>query len=199
MELSEAVRRRRMVRSFDARPLAPGVLDRLLDTATRAPSAGFTQGWAFVVLEGAEQTARFWDRTLPPGERADFPWPGLLRAPAVVLPLSSRRAYLERYAEPDKAATGLHAEAAWPVPYWDVDCGFATMLLLLAAVDEELGALFFGIFRGERELLDDLGVPEAYRPIGAVALGHPGDDVRPSASVARGRRPLPEVVHRGGW
>jgi nitroreductase len=199
MELSEAVRRRRMVRSFDGHPLGAGVLDRLLAQAVRAPSAGFTQGWAFVVLEGADQTARFWDHTLPAGDRATFRWPGLLRAPVIVLPMASRQAYLDRYAEPDKAGAGLADEAAWPVPYWDVDCAFATMVLLLGAVDQGLGALFFGIFRGETELLADLGVPPEYRPIGAVALGHPdGHDTR-SASLARGRRSLDEVVHRGGW
>ena len=199
MELSDLLRRRRMVRSFDGRPLGPGVLDRLLDGATRAPSAGFTQGWAFVVLEGREETERFWSCTLPAPERATFRWPRLLDAPVLVLPLSSRTAYLDRYAEPDKAGAGLHHAEAWPVPYWDVDCGFATMLLLLGAVDEGLGALFFGIFRGEEELLAELGVPPFYRPIGAGALGHPDGADAPSASRARGRRPLDEVVHRGGW
>ncbi|HEX2699780.1 MAG TPA: nitroreductase family protein [Acidimicrobiales bacterium] len=198
MELSEVLRRRRMVRSFDDRPLAAGTVDRLLGAAIRAPSAGFTQGWAFVVLEGVD-TERFWRRTLPPPERAGFRWPGLLRAPVLVLPLSSRQAYLDRYAEADKTPAALHDSAAWPVPYWDVDCAFATMVLLLAAVDEGLGALFFGIFRGEAEVLADLGVPPEFWPIGAVALGHPAGDDPPSASVARGRKPLDEVVHRGRW
>jgi len=199
MEFTEMLRKRRMVRSFDGRPLGAGLLDRLLDHATRAPSAGFTQGWAFVVLEGPEQTGRFWRHTMPPEERDGFHWPGLLRAPAVVLPLSSRQAYLDRYAEPDKAGAGLTDEAAWPVPYWDVDCAFATMLLLLGATDAGLGALFFGIFRGEAELLADLGVPPAYRPIGAVAIGHPDGGDAPSASLARGRRPAGDVVRLGGW
>lgn len=199
MELADAIRRRRMVRSYDGRPLGPGVLDRMLEVAIRAPSAGFTQGWSFVVLEGPEDTHRFWRHTLPPGEREGFLWPGLLRAPAIVLPMSSRQAYLDRYAEPDKAGTGLHDGAAWPVPYWDVDCAFATMSLLLAAVDEGLGALFFAIFRGEADLLADLGVPATHRPIGAVAVGHAAHDDRPSASLARGRRPLGDVVHRGAW
>lgn len=199
MELSDAVRRRRMVRSFDGRPVDRRDLDRILADATRAPSAGFTQGSEFVVLEGPAQTGRFWDHTLPAPERDAFRWPGLLRAPVVVLPLASRQAYLDRYREPDKAASGLADGDAWPVPYWDVDCGFATMALLLTAVDMGLGALFFGIFRGEDALLADLGVPGTHRPIGAVALGHPAGDDRPSASLARGRRPLDSVVHRGHW
>ncbi|MDP9387007.1 MAG: nitroreductase family protein [Actinomycetota bacterium] len=199
MELSDVVRRRRTVRSYEDRPLDPGVLDAIVAGAVRAPSAGFTQGWAFVVLEGPEQTEVFWRHTLPPDDRETFHWPGLLRAPALVLPLASRQAYLDRYAEPDKLRARLWDPSAWPVPYWYVDCAFATMLVLLGAVDAGLGAAFFGIFRGERELLDALGVPGDHRPIGAVAIGHPAADDRPSASVARGRRPLDEVVHRGRW
>lgn len=187
-----------MVRDYQDRPVEGPVLEAILATATRAPSAGFTQGWSFVVLEGPE-TERFWRHTLPAAERPSFRWPGLLRAPVLVLPLASRQAYLDRYAEPDKAAAGLDTETAWPVPYWQVDCAFATMLLLLAAVDAGLGALFFAIFRGEDDVLADLGVPGDHRPLGAVALGHPAADDRPSASLARGRRPLSEVVHRGGW
>ena len=57
---------------------------------------------------------------------------------------------MRRYAEPDKAATGLgRSAAAWPVPYWTVDAAFAVMTLLLAAEDAGLGALFFGVFQGE--------------------------------------------------
>ena len=198
MELSEVIRRRRMVRSYDGRPVDPAVVDRLLAAAVRAPSAGFTQGWAFVVLDDAEQTARFWAHTLPAERREGFPWPGLLRAPVLVLPLSSRKAYLDRYAEPDKGSVPP-GEQRWRVPYWDVDCAFATMLLLLAAVDEGLGALFFGLSQGEDALMADLGVPPDFHAIGVVALGHPAGDDRPSSSLARGRRPLDEVVHRGGW
>ncbi len=116
----------------------------------------------------------------------------------VVLPLAHRQAYLDRYAEPDKAGSGLDRGDAWPVPYWLVDTGFAVMLMLLSAVDAGLGAAFLGIFRGEAELLDTLGVPDGYRPIGAVAVGYPAPD-EPSPSLARGRRPVSDVVHRGRW
>lgn len=192
------VRRRRMVRSYDPAPVDPALIDRLLDSARRAPSAGNTQGTHFVVLEGPEQTARFWDVTLPAGDRPGFPWPRLLDAPVLILPLSDEGAYRQRYREPDKAASGL-GDGPWPVAYWDTDAAMATMVLLLAAVDAGLGALFFGIFRNEERLLAELGVPAGVRPIGAVALGHPTGDDRPSGSLARGRRELAHVVHRGGW
>ena len=140
-----------------------------------------------MVLEGPE-TARFWDVTLPAERRASFRWQQLLDAPVIVLPLADRQAYLDRYAEPDKAATGLADAARWPVPYWQVDTAFATMLLLLAAQDEGLGALFFGVFRNGGQLLADLGVPPGHDLIGAIALGHPLPD-EPGNSVERARRP----------
>ena len=186
-----------MVRSFLDRPVPPEILDGILDAARRAPSAGYTQGTEFLVLEGAEQTSRFWDATFPAPEREAFAWPGLFRAPVIVVPMSSRQAYLDRYAEPDKGWSDRD-EARWPVPYWHVDAGFAVMVLLLAAVDAGLGALFFGTFRGVGELRAAFGVPERFEPVGAVALGYPAPD-RPSGSLARGRRPFDELVHRGRW
>ena len=84
------------------------------------------------------------------------------------------------------------------MPYWLVDTAMATMLVLLAAVDEDLGALFFGIFDHEQALMAELGVPPGHRPIGTVAVGYPAPD-RPGPSLARGRRPLDQIVHRGGW
>ena len=187
-----------MVRDYQPTPVDPAVVDGLLDKARRAPSAGHTQGTHFVVLEGPEQTATFWSITLPSPEREGFRWRGLLDAPVLILPMSDEEAYRARYREPDKVASGL-GDGPWPVPYWQVDAAMATMTLLLGAVAAGLGALFFGIFQGEPELLDALGVPPGVRPIGAVALGHPAGADRPSRSLDRGRRPFDEVVHRGGW
>ena len=187
-----------MVRNFETTPVAPELVDRLLDLARRAPSAGYSQGVDFVVLEGEDQTSRFWSVTLPEEDRAAFPWPGLLAAPVLVLPMNDEAAYRRRYREPDKAAAGL-GDGPWPVPYWHIDAAMATMTLLLGAVDAGLGALFFGIFRDEHVLLERLGVPEGVVPIGAVALGYPAGTERKSGSLARGRRPFGEVVHRGGW
>jgi nitroreductase len=187
-----------MVRAFADRPVDPALVDRLVDLARRAPSAGNAQPWAFVVLEGAG-TARLWDVTLPAERRAGFRWAGLLSAPAVVVPLVEPAAYLRRYGEDDKAATGLGAGLdAWPVPYWWVDGGMAVHALLLGATDAGLGALFYGLFDHEAAALAALGVPEGWRALGAVALGWPAPD-EPGRSAARPRPRLSSVVHRGGW
>ena len=197
VEFQDVVRRRRMVRNFEDRPVPPEITDRILRNALHAPSAGFSQGWAFLVLEGGDKQ-RFHDVTFPGDERGAFRWSGVFRAPVVIVCLSHMDAYLDRYAEPDKGWTDRD-RARWPVPYWDIDAGFAALLMLLTAVDAGLGALFFGIvperidaFRGA------FGVPEGYTPIGAIAIGYAAPD-EPSPSLKRGRKPLDEVVHRRTW
>ncbi len=206
MEFDAVVRRRRMVRNYDPdRPVPPEVVDRLLDYAVRAPSAGFSQGWGFLVLTSAEDRALFWSATSPPppasgpAGAAGSPWlAGMRRAPLIVVPHANRDAYLDRYAEPDKGWVDRD-ESRWPVPYWHIDAGFAGLLMLLGVVDAGLGACFFGI-PPERmgSYREAFGVPAEFTPIGALTIGYPAPDRR-SPSLARGRRPVSDVAHRGRW
>jgi len=193
-----------MVRAFRPDPIPDDVLDGVLAAARRAPAAGNSGGTDLVVLVGPEETARYWDITLPAGFARDhFPYPKLLDAPVLVIPLANAQAYLDRYSEPDKAFIGLgESTERWPVPYWMIDTAFAAMLVLLAAVDEGLSTLFFGIFDREAELLAALGVPDGVRPIGTIAIGWrdaAADAARPGRSANRPRRPVDEIVHRGRW
>jgi nitroreductase len=198
MEFQDVVRRRRMVRSFEDRPLPSDVVERILRNAQRAPSAGFSQGWAFLVFEGKEQTQQYWD-AVGPEEGDEFRWHDLYKAPLLVVCLSNKAAYLDRYAEPDKGWTD-RSESHWPAPYWDIDTGMAAMLMLLTAADAGLGALFFGV---PREKIDTFrkvfSIPPELHPIGTVAVGYPKAHDPPSPSLKRGHRPVDEVIHRGRW
>jgi nitroreductase len=191
-----------MTRNFDPLALERRLLEELCTLARRAPSAGFAQGAEFVILDTPEMLEHYWNLTLPPAEREGFAWPGLLNAPALVLPAADSRRYLARYREADKArgpAAPLgESVASWPVPYWLIDCAFAVQNLLLGATERGLGALFFGLFRGEAELRAALGVPDGVELLGTVALGWPAAD-RPSGSLARGWRDPTEVLHWGCW
>jgi len=212
MDFQDVVRRRRMVRSFTPEPLAGDQVERILANAVRAPSAGFSQGWAFVVLESAEDRARFWAAATPTSSPRDLTaWrDGLRRAPLIVLAMASRDAYLRRYAEQDKAGARLATpgawteadETRWPVPYWHVDTGMAALLMLQTAVDLGLGACFFGIGAPERpRVYAELGVPPEYEATGVLAFGHPDPAAAGAAGspARRERKPLDQVVHRGGW
>ena len=197
MDFQDVVRKRKMVRSFEDRPIPRETLDRMLRNAQRAPSAGFSQGQAFLVLEGREQTQRYWDALMPFERRTNWSWPDLFNAPVLIICLDSKDIYLDRYAEADKGWTD-RSEARWPVPYWDIDAGMAAMIILLDAVDSGLGALFFGI-PDQAKFRATFGVPDGYDAIGTIALGYPKPKDRPSPSLARGRRPASSVIHRGRW
>jgi nitroreductase len=187
-----------MIRSYDPRrPVPRAVLDELLSLAVCAPSAGYSQGWSFLVLDDITSRQAFWAAT---GE-GDEPDPWLARmqtAAALIVCFSDKQVYLDRYAEPDKGWTDRD-EAHWPVPYWDIDTGMAAMLMLLGAVDQGLAACFFGV-PGEHwgQLRAAFNVPEQLTPVGVISLGYPAPDLR-SPSLKRGRRPHDDVVHYGSF
>jgi nitroreductase len=196
MEFKDVIRKRRMVRNFAPEPVAPEVLDRIVDAGLKAPSAGFSQGLGFVIVIGPgtrQAIARLADEEEYVAAGFD-PW--ISRAPAHIVISASEKVYRDRYSEPDKLdADGRPIE--WPVPYWWVDAGAALMAILLAAVDEGLAAGFLGV-HSVPDLADLLGMPEDQTPIGVVTIGHPLPDRR-SGSLTRGRRPRATMVHLERW
>ncbi|MFM8015976.1 MAG: nitroreductase family protein [Actinomycetota bacterium] len=214
-EFRELVASRRMVRAFRSDPVDHALLAALVDTASRSPSAGKTQGWNLVVLEGAA-TETFWSATMTNETRVGFRWRHLFAAPMIVLSFADPQAYLDRYSESDKSRSQRgdagadlgNSLAAWPAPYWTIDASFATMTLLLAAHDAGLGALFFGVFRGEEELRRTLEVPPRLQLLGAIALGYErmptGAETNDPAfgrglSAARSRAATSDIIHYGAW
>ena len=191
MELQDAIRKRRMVRTFDTtRPVSEEALERILRNGTRAPSAGFSQGQAWLVLRDAD-LEKFWQFG------SDAIGDTVRTAPLVIVPFSCKRAYLDRYAQPDKGWTDRD-ESRWPVPFWHIDTGMAAMLQLLTAVDEGLGALYFGIVPEQvQPFRDAFGVPDEYEPIGAIAIGY--DAEAEKRDLRARRKPIESIVHYGTW
>lgn len=197
---ADVLRSRRMCRDFNPDPVPAEVVDRVVSAGFRGPSAGNTLGLdALVLVDG--QVGDYWEVTLPSQRRSDFPWPGLLRAPVLVVPYVDPSAYVERYGRPDKASSGLgESTTSWPVPYWWVDGGAAVMAMLLAAEAEGLGALFFGQFHHEPAVSEHFGVPAPWRAVGTVAVGWSAPKGRVPSRSARHGRPNPEArVHPGRW
>lgn len=205
METPDLIRARRACRSFDAgSPVPPAVLRGLVDLATRAPSAGASQGWDFLVLSRSRDVARYWEATTDPARPPDRWLRGMRTAPALVVAWSREDAYRQRYALADKAS-GDHAPAdpaaRWPVPYWHVDTGMAVALLLLGAEAAGLGACPFAVPTTRvAAVRETFGVPQDRTPVMAVALGraapHP-DGPAPGGPRPSRRRPLEEVAHDG--
>ena len=172
MEFRDVVRRRRMIRRYSSAPVDPAAVDRMLEHAQRAPNAGFSQGWAFLVLDTPTDVDLFWwatgARSTGAHARPNAWLEGMRTAPVVIVPLASKDAYLDRYAEPDKGWTD-RSEDRWPVPYWYVD---------------DLRAAF--------------SIPADHTPVGAITVGHRVEDTGSKGSAARRERRT-NVVHRGQW
>lgn len=199
MEFDDVIKRRRSVRRFNDQQPDRAVIDRVIDQARRAPTAGFSQGVDFLVLDEPAALDEFWAMT----EHPDWPPEEEERAtrpPVLVLVWSDPVRYLKRYSAEDKIEFGLDDEAAWPVKFWDIDAGMAAMQLQLAAVNAGIDTWFFGIAHGEDAMRERFGVPADRKMVGIVALGYRHDGEQPASSVIkRRRRALDEQLHRNGW
>jgi nitroreductase len=197
MEFAEVVRRRRMVRNYDATRAVPReALERIAAAAQRAPSAGFSQGQRLVIVTEPERRARVADIC---GEAeyvaAGFdPW--VSRAPALFIPTVSEQIYHRRYQEPDKIQDD-GTEIDWPVPYWWTDIGATALLIHLAAINEGLAAGFLGL-EEYTELKNELGIPADHQPVGVITVGYPLADRR-SGSLKRGWVPIEDFTHWEQW
>ena len=195
MEYKDVLRKRRMVRNYSPEAVSEDVLERVVQAARRAPSAGFSQGTAFIIVTEPELRSAIANLCHEPEYVAAGFDPWISKAPAHIVVCVSEEAYHQRYREPDKVDDQGN-EIDWPVPFWWIDAGAALMLVLLTAVDEGLAAGFLGT--DAEDLRSLLGIPDAMVPIGIVTVGHPAPDRR-SGSLKRGWRSDDQVIHWQTW
>lgn len=198
MDFADVVRLRHMTRRYDkTRPVLRSDIDEFIDAGLRAPSAGFSQGWHFLVLDRPASVQRYWDATTA-ADRAQDAWlRGLRSAPALVVVYSERARYAARYLAPDKvdARAPARLEDRWPVPYWHIDAGMAALLVQLAAIDRGLGCCFFGVPSDRvAALAAAFDVPVDFTPVGVVSLGYPPEPTMTGRSGRQPRRLRSEVV-----
>jgi len=187
MEFERVVRKRRMIRAFKPLPVPEDKVRRIIDLAQHYPSAGFSQGMAFIVITDPERVLRLRELNRLRGD-----------APVLVVPCVSEKLYHDRYHDPDNIHTNA-TEIEWPVPYWYFDAGCASLLVMLTVVDEGLAAYLAGAFRPDL-IRKELEIPDHFVPVGVISIGYPDYDRHvPSPSLDRGRRPLSQVVHSQHW
>ncbi len=185
-----------MVRNFTPEPVPEEHVRRILDLAMHSPSAGFSQGCAYIVVRDALRRREVGkiqgEVDYAAGGFGEF----ISKAPLIIVPCVSEEIYHDRYREPDKLQDD-GKEIQWPVPYWYFDVGAASMVVLLAAVNLGYAAAFAGTF-DPIALRNFLGIPEKFHPVGTISIGKPAKDKR-SPSLKRGRRPFDQVVHFEKW
>ncbi|WP_298345619.1 nitroreductase family protein [Ferrimicrobium sp.] len=200
MEFDAVLRRRRMHRSFTEEPVHIEEVNALCEAALRAPSAGFTQGTELVIVRDPQRIRTILELiTTQDWLTNAVNHQGLRHSQVLIFPIINQQAYLARYAEPDKAQSGMATEDGWPQPYWLVDASFATMQLLLKVVDLGLGASFMGIYYGAEELRTLLALPDGHHPLGILCIGHPSNSRLTGSPSRRQRRAAETLMHFEQW
>jgi len=150
MDVLEAIKTRRSVRSYSSRPIPPDVLDRCRQAIRFAPSACNLQPWRFVFVTD-EQLRRKVAKIA-----CDQSW--MADAPVIVVGCGlSNQAY---------QAMGGHGNSM------EIDVAIALDHLTLVAVAEGLGTCWIGAF-DQAELERLLEVPPEAKIVAMTPLGYP--------------------------
>ncbi len=194
----DLLKKRRAVRSYTGETVPRETLERIARAARRGPNAGYSQGLRLLVVDDRPTIEAL--AALQEDERSQA-W--FRNAAAHILVLTREQDYHDRYNRPDKLAITGGVEVLWPVPFWHVDAGAALMLVLLAALEEGLGAGVYGVPVEEdarwRELF---ALPDDLTIVTGVTVGHPAEDPdwdRATSAFSQRRRAPDEVVRWNRW
>jgi len=194
----DLLKQRRAVRSYTGERVPRETLERIARAARRGPNAGYSQGLRILVVDDADVIGALAAMQDDDGAQA---WFG--NAAAHFFVLTREQDYHDRYNQPDKLAITGGVEIVWPVPFWHVDAGAALMLVLLAALEEGLGAGIYGVpVEEDARLRELLGIPEDLTIVTGVTVGHPAEDPdwdRVSSVFSQRRRAQDEVVRWNRW
>ncbi|HEX7033250.1 MAG TPA: nitroreductase family protein [Nitrososphaera sp.] len=175
MELDQVIRRRKMIRKYQKRDVPEQLIDKLIDNASRAPSAGHTQVQEFIIVKDMETKRKL--------RLASVNQEHVEQAPVLIVVCSNTSRSVGRYGR-----RGIEF-------YSVVDGAFASMLILLTATNEGLGAGFVAAFDDDK-VSEILGLPEdgSVRPVGIIAIGYPDEEPSGLGRIARDR-----IVHWERW
>lgn len=169
MDLFEAIKGRRSIRTFKATPVPEESLSEILKAASLAPSAGNFQAWEFIVVKDAALKLEI----CKAASNQTF----VREAPINIVVCVNQNWYSKGYGKRGKELFSI------------CDASAATENLLLAAHGLGLGSCWVGDFKDE-VISELLGLPENVRPVAIVPIGY--SDKTPQSRV---KRPLEDQVH----
>jgi nitroreductase len=169
MELSDAIKKRRSIRTYKKQDLPQDTVEKLLEAARWAPSAGNIQPWEFVVANTQKTKQRL--------STAAFGQNNLEEASVVIVVCADEKRAAESY--------GVRGRTLYCLQ----DTSAAIQNILLTACSLGLGSCWIGAFK-ENEIKKVINAPEGIRPVALIPVGYPNE-----APSARSRRPLSEIMH----
>lgn len=170
MEFWDVIQTRRSVRQFrQDKPVKEAQVQKLLEAAIRAPSAGNRQPWHFYVIWSQDVKDHL--------AAAAFDQAFVAEAPVVIVVCADAARSSARYGSRGRDL------------YCIQDTAIAATHILLAAVDMGLGACWVGAF-DEEQAAAALRLPAVLRPVAIVPMGYPAKE----GGARTPRRSLDEVV-----
>ena len=156
MDFDEVVRKRKMIREYQQDSQIPTeIINKLLKNAHRSPSAGHTQVQEYIVVIDPITKKKLCQASLGQSQVED--------ASVLIIVCANTSRSVRRYG---KRGTDF---------YSIIDGAFTSMIILLSAVNEGIGASFIGAFEDNR-IVKILGLPVHVKPIGIIALGYPAEN-----------------------
>jgi nitroreductase len=172
MELSEAIKGRRSIRAFKQQDVPEETVEKLIDAARHAPSAGNIQPWEFVIARKQDTKKKL----------AQAAYQAFVEeAPLVIVVCANENSSSSGYGKRGKTLYCIQDTAA------------ATQNILLTAYSLGLGTCWVGAFN-EDEAKKALQAPDGIRPVAIIPVGYPN-----RTPSQRGRRPLNQIVHHEGF
>ena len=172
--VASVVKRRAMIRAYTSDPVPEEKIQRLLEYAIRAPSAGNLQPWEFIVVKDPAVRAKL--------AKAAFDQTWVATAPVIIATCADIQRVGKRY-----GSRGSF--------YSLVDTAFASLLILLGVVELGLGACFVGAY-DSIEVAKIFGLPDHVRPVGLITIGYPAERPRRPTTP---KIPLSKRVHFDKW
>jgi len=169
MDVLEAIKGRRSIRAFKGEDVSEEIVEKLVDAARWAPSAGNIQPWEFVIVRKAKIKRRLAEAAL---------WQSFIEDAPVVIVVCANEA---------RSSQGYGARGK--TLYCIQDTAAAIQNILLAAYSLGLGTCWVGAFR-EEETKGILKIPDGIRPVAIIPVGHSAESPSP-----RDQRPMTQVVH----
>ncbi len=170
MEIYEAIRKRKSVRSYRNQPVEKEKLERVLDAGRRAPSASNRQEWRFVVVTDEKLRSQM----MAAASNQRF----VGEAPVVIACCAETDHHRMR--------CGLECYA--------IDVAIAIDHITLAAIEEGLGSCWIGAFDAD-QVKEILGIPQEIVVVELLTLGYPED----SSEKEKNRKSLDEIVRYERW
>jgi nitroreductase len=169
MNVLEAIKGRRSIRAFKSQNVSAEIVEKLVDAARWAPSAGNIQPWEFIIVRKPEIKRKLAEAALD----QTF----IEEAPLVIVVCANENGSFEGY--------GMRGKTLYCIQ----DTAAAIQNIHLVAYSLGLGACWVGAFR-EEEAREILNIPHGVRPVAMVPAGYPAES--PSTP---GRRPISQIVH----